>query len=132
MLKLYGLALVVTLMFDALWLGFMVPRFFRPKLSTLFTIDMQYAPAALFYLLFATGLTVFVIAPAVTGGYGIGKIFLLGALFGLVAYGTYDLTNHATIAGWPLMLTVTDMLWGSIMTGVSSVIVRTIYERLIS
>lgn len=130
--KLYGLVLVVTLAFDAVWLGTMVPKFYRPRLSALFQVETHYVPAAIFYLLFAAGLTVFVLSPAIGGGYGIGKIFLLGALFGLVAYGTYDLTNHATIAGWPLALTVVDMVWGSVMSGVSSVIVVQVFKQLFS
>lgn len=130
MYKLYGLVLVVTLAFDAAWLATMVPKFYRPKLSALFQVETHYVPAAIFYLLFAAGLTVFVLVPAITGGYGLGKILLLGALFGLVAYGTYDLTNHAAIAGWPLMLTVVDMAWGSAMSGVSSVIVIQLFKKL--
>ena len=78
--------------------------------------------AGLFYLLYALGLTVLVILPAAKGETGFLKIFLLGALLGLVAYSTYDLTNLATIKNWPLMVTLVDILWGTLYTGIASII----------
>ena len=65
----------------------------------------------------------FVISPAMKQGTSLLNIFLYGALFGLVAYATYDLTNHATMRDWPLHVTLLDMAWGALLTGATSVIV---------
>ena len=69
---------------------------------------------AIFYLLFIVGLVVFVIAPAVESN-SLQKAVLLGALFGLISYATYDLTNYATIKEWPLIVTVVDLVWGTVV-----------------
>jgi uncharacterized membrane protein len=73
-------------------------------------------PAAIaFYLLYAAGVTYFVTNPAIAEDRPISGL-LKGAFLGLIAYGTYDLTNQATIEGWPPLLTVVDLVWGTVMT----------------
>jgi uncharacterized membrane protein len=64
--------------------------------------------------------------PGIKSGHALFSVFLAGALFGLVAYATYDLTNHATLRDWPLVVTLIDMIWGAFLTGVSSVIAVTL------
>ncbi len=63
---------------------------------------------------------VFVIAPAVEKDSWV-RALMLGALFGLITYATYDLTNLATLKDWPLALTVVDLIWGTILAGSVSV-----------
>lgn len=75
--------------------------------------------ALLFYFIFVLGLTVFVIWPNLQTG-NIGKAFLLGAFFGLVAVATYDLTNQALIKNWPYLVTIVDMAWGAVLAGFTS------------
>ena len=79
-------------------------------------------PAVLFYVIYITGLSFFVLEPAITENAGVYQSFIAGALFGLVTYATYDLTNHATLERWPLSVTVVDLVWGSILTGGVSVL----------
>ena len=74
-----------------------------------------WAAAIIFYLLFIVGLVVFAIAPGLQAA-SLGKALLLGALFGLLTYATYDLTNLATIKDWPLIVTVVDLVWGVILS----------------
>lgn len=78
--------------------------------------------AGLFYLLYTLGLTVLIVLPALKGETNFFKVFLFGALFGLVAYATYDLTNLATIKDWPLIVTIVDIIWGTTYTGIISII----------
>jgi uncharacterized membrane protein len=72
-----------------------------------------------FYLLYLLGILFFVVRPALQSG-GWTTALTYGALFGFIAYGTYDLTNYATLRQWTLGLTVSDMVWGAVVTAVSS------------
>lgn len=72
-------------------------------------------PAAVFYLLYAVGCVVFVVMPASTWQ----RAARLGALLGLVAYGTYDLSNWATLHGWSVQLALMDMAWGTLATSIA-------------
>jgi len=78
--------------------------------------------AVLFYILYAIGVSYFIVAPAVAGSLTWYAVLLRAAFFGLIAYGTYDLTNQATVINWSMAVTVVDMLWGAGMTGVASLI----------
>jgi uncharacterized membrane protein len=106
---------------DFLWLTTMTKLFYRPRLEALLNEQPVWPPALLFYVLYGVGLLAFVLRPALSDGSGLPAVFFWGCLFGLVAYGTYDLTNHATIRDWPLAVTVVDMAWGAFISGVSAV-----------
>lgn len=106
---------------DFLWLSTMTKLFYRPRLGSLLSEQLVWPPALLFYVLYGVGLLAFVLRPALNDGTGLLAVFLWAALFGLVAYGTYDLTNHATLRDWPLAVTVVDMAWGALISGVASV-----------
>lgn len=114
--------IITMLAIDAVWLKTMFPIFYTKHIGDLVTDTPKLAPAGIFYLIFAVGLTVFVLLPSITQSYSISKIFVLGALFGLVAYSTYDLTNQATIKDWPTIVTLVDLAWGTLLTGTVSVI----------
>lgn len=107
---------------DFLWLSTMTKLFYRPRLGDLLNAQPVWAPALLFYVLYGIGLLAFVLRPALNDGTSLLAVFLWACLFGLVAYGTYDLTNHATIRDWPLAVTVVDMAWGALISGVASVV----------
>jgi uncharacterized membrane protein len=106
---------------DFLWLSTMTKLFYRPRLGALLGDQVVWPPALLFYVLYGVGLLAFVLRPALNDGSGLLAVFLWAALFGLVAYGTYDLTSHATLRDWPLAVTVVDMAWGALISGVASV-----------
>jgi len=109
---------------DAVWLVTMTDRFYRPALPGLLRETPAWAPALGFYLLYAVGVMVLIVSPAIEREYGLAQVAATGALLGLVAYGTYDLTNQATLRGWSSRVTIVDMLWGSGLTaGVSSLAV---------
>lgn len=114
--------LVVMLVFDGVWLGTMYNRFYLPNIGHLTGNSFQLLPVVFFYLLYALGVTVFVLIPGLQSGEGYISILLKGVLFGVVAYGTYDLTNQATLKGWPAIVTVVDLAWGGFLTGISSLI----------
>ncbi len=115
-------AAVVTLVtmgvLDGIWLGTMTTRLYRRQLSGLLLDAPSLAPAIAFYLLYAVGVVVLVVRPALDGEWPLSRAVAMGALLGLVAYGTYDLTNQATIRGWSMVVTVVDMAWGASLTAV--------------
>jgi uncharacterized membrane protein len=119
-LKLYCIALPIFFGLDMVWLGVAAKNFYTKQMGFLMTPKVNWAAAILFYLLFLAGLVVFVIAPAVEKGSWV-RALMFGALFGLVTYATYDLTNLATLKDWPLVLTVVDLTWGMALAGSVSV-----------
>lgn len=128
-LILYGLALLVFLAFDAVWLGLVAPGFYQRHLGFLLRDQPNWLAAGLFYPLFVGGLLVFVIRPARQAGSA-AMALRLGAFFGLVTYATYDLTNMATVAGWPWLVTGVDLAWGALLSAVVSLVVFRLARRL--
>lgn len=115
----YAGAAAGMLALDVIWLSTMAERFYRPQLGTLLADDFRAGPALAFYALYLFGVVWFAVAPALREGDW-RKAALNGALFGLVAYGTYDLTNQATLRHWPALVTGVDLLWGAFLTGVAA------------
>ena len=120
-LKLYFLTLFVFLGIDAFWLVLVAPKFYQSQIGHLMAESVNLPAAGMFYLLFVGVLMYFVVEPAVRLEEK-RNFILRGALFGLVTYATYDLTNLATLQGWPLLVTVVDLLWGTILTAATSTI----------
>jgi len=115
-IKLYIIALPVFLAIDMAWLGLVAKNFYAKRIGFLMKTDINWMAAILFYLLFIVGLVLFVIMPAVGKGSWVHAL-LFGALFGLIAYATYDLTNLATLKDWPLLVTIVDLAWGAVLAG---------------
>ncbi|QIB36142.1 DUF2177 family protein [Ancylobacter pratisalsi] len=110
---------LVMLAIDAVWLGLMTSRLYRPRLGDMLAETPNLAPAVLFYLIYVGGIVVFAVQPALASGRWTTAL-LFGALLGLVAYSTYDLTNQATLRQWSTLVTAADMIWGTVLTGVSA------------
>lgn len=115
----YGTALAVFLSLDALWLGVLMRPVYAAALGPLLAEQPRWTPAVLFYLLYICGLLVFAILPGLRARRG-RKAAALGALLGLLAYGTYDLSNYATLQAWPQALTAIDMVWGTVLSSLSA------------
>lgn len=113
-LKLYLIALPIILAIDMMWLGLVAKNFYKSQIGFIMKSDFNWTAGVLFYLLFIVGLVIFVIAPAEEKGSWT-QALLLGALFGLIAYAAYDLTNLATLKDWPIMVTIVDMVWGAVL-----------------
>ncbi|UCH61267.1 MAG: DUF2177 family protein [Anaerolineales bacterium] len=111
-IKLYLATLVAFFLIDMIWLGLVARTFYRKHLGFLLSPSPNWIAASLFYLLFIAGIIIFAVVPGLQAD-SLGKALLLGALFGLISYATYDLTNLATIKDWPLIVTVVDMIWGT-------------------
>jgi uncharacterized membrane protein len=127
--KLFLIALPVFFAIDMVWLAVVAKNFYQKQVGFLMKPDINWMAAIIFYLLFITGLIIFVITPAMVKQSWIHAL-LFGALFGLVTYATYDLTNLATIKDWPFLVTVVDLVWGSVLAASVSVITYLIANRI--
>ncbi len=105
---------------DGIWLFSMGAKY-KVWLGHLFAESVSVPPILLFYPIYAAAVAYFVVLPGVKSGSGLFAVFLSGALLGLAAYATYDLTNQATLRNWPVLVTVVDMVWGAVLTGLASV-----------
>lgn len=110
---------IVFLVIDGIWLSLMADHLYRPLLGDRLAPQFHLAPAALFYLIYIGGMVYFAILPALMAGR-LSTAALNGAVLGLVAYATYDLTNQATLRDWPLQITLADIAWGTVLTCVAS------------
>ena len=115
----YLAVLVVFGVIDAAWLTTMGAVLYRPVLGDILAPSMRIAPAIVFYLLYPVGLAVFAVIPALRAELATNAL-LYGALFGTIAYATYDLTNYATLRNWSLQITVVDIAYGAIASGIAS------------
>jgi uncharacterized membrane protein len=128
-IRLFLIALPVFFIIDMVWLVVVAKSFYQKQLGFLMKPDINWAAAILFYLLFIIGLIIFVITPAMVKQSWVHAL-VYGALFGLVTYATYDLTNLATVKDWPLLVTVIDLIWGSVLAAAVSVITYFIANRV--
>lgn len=129
-LKLYFITLVAFLGIDALWLGLVAPSFYRSQIGYIMAENPNFLAAGLFYLLFIFGMVIFIVEPGVRE-QTLMQAVTRGALFGLVTYATYDLTNLATLEGWPVLVTVVDLVWGTFLSAAVTLVSVWVGKRFI-
>jgi uncharacterized membrane protein len=117
--KTYCLTFLVFLAVDFLWLGLIAKDLYQRYLGHLFSEQVNWPAAFLFYLIFVFGIMVFVVSPALKV-QAWGQALTLGLVFGLVTYATFDLTSLALFKGWPTAIVVVDILWGVVLSGTVS------------
>ncbi len=113
--KLYLATLMAFFVIDMIWLGLIARAFYQKHLGFLLASPPNWTAAVIFYLLFIAGILVFVVVPGLKED-SLKTTLLRAALFGLITYATYDLTNLATIKNWPVVVTVVDMIWGVVLS----------------
>ena len=115
----YLLTFLFFLIVDMLWLGVIAKNIYQKYLGGFLTDNVNWTAAVVFYFIFVVGISIFVIYPSVNNG-SVYQAILMGALFGFFTYATYDLTNLATLKGWPLPIVFIDIIWGSVLSAVVS------------
>lgn len=110
---------IVLLVIDMLWLGVVAKNMYQEAMGDLMSPQPRLAFAAVFYLLYPIGLVIFAILPGIDA-QSVTRAAMLGALFGLFCYSTYDLTNLAVVRNWPLALSFIDIAWGTLVSGVAA------------
>ena len=113
------IASVVFLIIDVIWLNYSVKNFYKPNIGHLLLDKPIMWAAALFYLIYVIGIAIVVIHPSIDP-YSLVKVTYTGFIFGLVAYGTYNLANMAVVKDWSATVVFVDMFWGGTLTAVSA------------
>ena len=122
--KLVGWYLIVTIAFlaiDVVWLSIATSRIYQPLLGDILVEKPNLPVAALFYLFYVVGVLALCAYPALQSGDVWGAVWR-GAIFGALAYGTYDITNLATIRGWAWQVSAIDIVWGTVLTSTTAII----------
>lgn len=117
----YFITLILFSSLDCVWL-LSTHLMYKKYLAHLLSAHVNWIAIVLFYPLYALGMYLFVIKPFDQDASMV-NLFLMGAFFGMVTYGTYDLTNYATLKGWPAVIVIIDMCWGALASGSVSVAV---------
>jgi uncharacterized membrane protein len=118
----YAKTAVIFLVLDAIWLGFVATSFFQAQLGHLLRDDINLGVALIFYLFYAVGIVIFGVRPALTENCAapVKTAALFGGLFGFFAYATYDMTNYITLPGWPEIVILVDVTWGTFASAVAA------------
>jgi uncharacterized membrane protein len=111
----YLVTLLIFFAIDLVWLGVVAKNFYRQHIGHLMSPDVNWGAAVLFYAVYIAGIVFFAIKPALEAGSA-SRALAYGAFFGFIAYATYDLTNQATMKNWPVLVTVIDLAWGTVLT----------------
>ena len=127
--KLFLIALPVFFAIDMAWLALVAKKFYQEQIGFLMKPDINWIAAIVFYFLFIAGLVLFVISPALEK-QSWAHALIFGALFGLITYATYDLTNLATLKDWPVLVTVVDLIWGTLLASSISIITYFIANKI--
>lgn len=117
LLSLYLITTVVFFALDFVWLSTATSRIYQPYLGDLLSDKPNLPVAAGFYLFYVVGILALAVIPGLQEGSLVGALWR-AALFGFLAYATYDLTNLATIRGWAWQVSVIDMVWGTTLNTV--------------
>jgi uncharacterized membrane protein len=125
----YGATLVTFVAIDLVWLMWLARPTYVAEMGNLLKKDPNLGAAVAFYLLYAAGLLFFAVSPGIKGG-SVMHALMLGAALGLVAYGTYDLTNLSVIEGFNWRIAMIDLAWGTALSGATAAIVVAAYTRL--
>jgi len=119
----YLCAVLAFVVIDGLWLGLVARSFYADALGDLLRKSPLLAPAAAFYLCYVAGLVFLAVRPQ-EADVTLASVACYGAVVGFLAYGTYDMTNWSTLKDWPVLLSVVDVIWGTILSASVAVIAR--------
>jgi len=114
-LLVYVITLPIFFAIDLVWLSVVAKNFYRQQIGHLLSADVGWGAAILFYLVFIAGIVFFAVKPALES-HSAGRALAYGAFLGFLTYATYDLTNQATMRDWPVIVTVVDLAWGTVLS----------------
>jgi uncharacterized membrane protein len=126
----YAITMLIFFAIDLVWLGVVAKNFYRQHIGHLLSPDVNWGAAVLFYAVYIAGIVFFAIKPAIEAGSA-SRALAYGAFFGFIAYATYDLTNQATMKDWPVLVTVVDLAWGTVLTATVAFLAYQVSMRLL-
>ncbi len=121
MLRVFTKTLAIFIAFDFVWLTKISPEFYKTHIGHLLADTPNLGAALAFYVIFIAGVTWFAVLPS-SVNYRFRDAFGRGAFFGLVTYATFDLTCQAVFKDWPVIVTIIDLIWGSVLTGMTTAV----------
>jgi uncharacterized membrane protein len=119
LVQLYVITAIFFFAIDILWLGVIAKKFYNRHLARFFRERVNWTAASIFYCLYILGIMIFATLPGIRSA-SLAHTTILGVLYGLFTYATYDLTNLATLKDWPVKIVVVDILWGMVLCGLVS------------
>ena len=128
-IRLYILTLPIFFGVDLIWLGIIAKDFYQKHLGFLLRPSPNWLAAGLFYLWYIFAIVYFALAPNLKSN-SLAQAVITGAILGITAYATYDLSNLATLKDWPIIVVVVDILWGMVLTGVVTAIAFLVAKRI--
>jgi len=128
-LSVYCAGLLTLIVGDLLWLGFLMKAFYANRLGGLMAPTITWWAAVAFYIAYTFAVWWFVVSPATDKS--LTSVALQGALFGALSYAVYDLTNQATLRGWPVEVTLIDISWGAFLTMLMAVVMRLVMTYMV-
>lgn len=128
--KLYVVAFAAFMIIDLVWLGVVARSFYQAQMGHLMRAQVNWIAAVAFYVVFVAGIVVLVAMPALDR-QSLGHAVVLGALFGLVTYAAYDLTNLATLEGFPVTVAIVDLVWGTVLCASVSAVTFLVAQRFV-
>ena len=120
----------IFLLIDIIWLSQSFSYIYQPNIGELLRENIIIFPAILFYIIYPLGATILVALPSLEKVLS-RTIFINGFVLGVIAYGTYNLTNMATLEGWSAKVVIIDMIWGGFLTGVSVLLGTLISKKVL-
>lgn len=129
-LRLYAVAVTAFLVIDLIWLGVVARSFYQSQMGHLMRANVNWTAAIAFYLIFVSGIVLLVVWPAIER-QSLTHAVGFGALLGLVTYAAYDLTNLATLEGFPLTVALVDLMWGAVLCASVSTITYLASTRML-
>lgn len=127
---LWVVAAVLFLVIDMVWLLWLGRSIYVSEIGEILRQPPNFSAAAAFYVLYVSGLMIMVIWPAVQA-QSVSQALIRGAILGLIAYGTYDLTNLAVMKGFTTRIAIIDMIWGTVLTASVSALTVGVASRFL-
>jgi uncharacterized membrane protein len=119
MVRNFIITFIVFMGIDLIWLGVIAKNLYSKHLGYIMRTPPNWIAAVIFYVIFIVGLMFFALYPAMDKGTVAYALFY-GAFFGFITYATYDLTNLATLKDWPITITIIDLIWGTVLGGLTT------------
>lgn len=126
----YLIAAIIFGILDFLWLSNMAANLYRPVIGEIMADEFRKGPALAFYVIYLFGIVWFGVKPALASGTWTTAL-LNGALFGFIAYATFDLTSQAVMKVWSTKITLIDMAWGAFASGSTAALTALLVLRFV-
>jgi uncharacterized membrane protein len=109
---------------DYIWLGIFASDLYKKELGPFLRMSgtglqpIIWA-ALIVYIAIPLGTMLFVL-PRISADNFVSSALLWGALYGIVVYTVYDMTNYSLVRDWPLRVALIDIGWGGLLNAIGA------------